>query len=83
VEWLTVSSYKWFLYTVEHPVQLNLDFHNMFVVLPGHCEAVRLLLSKGVEVDAINYRGTPLHMTAAKGQHQAMKILLEHGADVS
>ncbi|CAM0949900.1 unnamed protein product [Alopecurus aequalis] len=47
----------------------------------GHCEAVRVLLSKGVDVDAINYRGTPLHMTAAKGQHQAMKILLEHGAD--
>lgn len=34
-------------------------------------------------MDVINYRGTPLHMTAAKGQHQAMKILLEHGADVS
>ncbi|KAK8458530.1 hypothetical protein SEVIR_3G395200v4 [Setaria viridis] len=47
----------------------------------GHCEAVRLLLSKGVDVDPVNYRGTPLHLAAAKDKDQVVKILLEHGAD--
>ncbi|RLN30226.1 hypothetical protein C2845_PM05G02570 [Panicum miliaceum] len=47
----------------------------------GHCEAVRLLLSKGVDVDPVNYRGTPLHLAAAKDRDQVVKILLEHGAD--
>ncbi|KAF8733374.1 hypothetical protein HU200_014981 [Digitaria exilis] len=52
-------------------------------VPPGHCEAIRLLLSKGVDVDRVNYRGTPLHLAASMGKDQALKILLEHGADVS
>ncbi|CAL4891181.1 unnamed protein product [Urochloa decumbens] len=47
----------------------------------GHCEAVRLLLSKGVEVDPLGQRGTPLHLAAAWGHDQAVKVLLEHGAD--
>ncbi|KAK8458526.1 hypothetical protein SEVIR_3G395100v4 [Setaria viridis] len=47
----------------------------------GHCEVVRLLLSKGVDVDPINYVGTPLHLAASKDQDLAVKILLEHGAD--
>ncbi|CAL4898030.1 unnamed protein product [Urochloa decumbens] len=47
----------------------------------GHCDAVRLLLSKGVPVDPVDHRGTPLHLAAAKDQDQTMKILLEHGAD--
>nr|XP_025878019.1 tankyrase-2 isoform X3 [Oryza sativa Japonica Group] len=47
----------------------------------GHDEAVRLLLSKGVHVDPLNYRGAPLHLAASKDRVQAMKVLLEHGAD--
>nr|CAB3462533.1 unnamed protein product [Digitaria exilis] len=47
----------------------------------GHYEAVRLLLSKGVDVDPVNHRGTPLHLAAAKDRDQVVKILLEHGAD--
>nr|CAB3466406.1 unnamed protein product [Digitaria exilis] len=43
--------------------------------------AVRLLLSKGVDVDPVNHRGTPLHLAAAKDRDQVVKILLEHGAD--
>ncbi|KAF8765577.1 hypothetical protein HU200_008404 [Digitaria exilis] len=46
-----------------------------------HYEAVRLLLSKGVDVDPVNHRGTPLHLAAAKDRDQVVKILLEHGAD--
>ncbi|KAL6622582.1 hypothetical protein ACP70R_032461 [Stipagrostis hirtigluma subsp. patula] len=47
----------------------------------GHCEAVRLLLSKGVPVDPLNHRGTPLHLAVAKGLDHSVKILLEYGAD--
>ena len=54
-----------------------------FIVPPGNCEAVRLLLSKGVDVEPVNFMGTPLHLAASQGQDQVMKILLEHGADVS
>jgi hypothetical protein len=57
--------------------------HTIFVVPPGHCEAVRLLLSKGLCVDPIDHRGTPLHLAAAKNHDQVVKVLLEHGADVS
>jgi ankyrin repeat protein len=52
-------------------------------VPPGHHDAVRVLLSMGVPVDPINRRGTPLHLAAAKDHDQAVKILLEHGANVS
>lgn len=50
---------------------------------PGHCEAVRLLLSKGVHVDPIDYRGALLHLAAVKDHDQVVMVLLEHGADVS
>jgi ankyrin repeat protein len=42
-----------------------------------------LLLSRGVDVDPINYFGTPLHLAGSRDQGMAVKILLEHGADVS
>ncbi|KAM3254266.1 hypothetical protein ACQJBY_048035 [Aegilops geniculata] len=47
----------------------------------GHCEAVRLLLSKGVNLDPIHYQGTPLHLAAVGDQDQVVMVLLEHGAD--
>jgi ankyrin repeat protein len=53
------------------------------MVPPGHCEAVRLLLSKGVPVDPVDYRGAPLHMAASKDHVEVVKVLLEHAADVS
>ncbi|XP_044395248.1 ankyrin repeat domain-containing protein 17 isoform X3 [Triticum aestivum] len=49
----------------------------------GHCEAVWLLLSKGVHVDPIDYRGTLLHLAAVKDHDQVVMVLLEHGADAS
>jgi ankyrin repeat protein len=48
----------------------------------GNCEVVKVLLSKGADVDAFSYCGTALHIAAIKGQYGAMKILLEHHADV-
>lgn len=45
-------------------------------------EIARLLLSKGANVDAPSPHGTPLVAAAAHGKLSAMKILLEHHADV-
>ena len=65
-------------------VVFNLKILLSFCVpVPGHYEAVRLLLFKGVPVDPLNHRGTPLIVAAAMGQDQVVKILLDHGADVS
>jgi ankyrin repeat protein len=53
-------------------------------VSPGHYEAVRLLLSRGVDVDALNCRhASPLLLAVGKGHDQAVEVLLEHDADVS
>jgi ankyrin repeat protein len=52
-------------------------------VPPGHCEAVRLLLSKGVPVDPVDHRGAPLHLAVSNDHVEVVKILLEHSADVS
>jgi ankyrin repeat protein len=49
----------------------------------GHAEVVKLLLSRGVPVDLEVYCGTPLHLAASHGNESVLKILLEHGADVS
>lgn len=49
----------------------------------GDYEAVRLLLSKGVDVDVLTCRHlSPLQLAAGNGHDQAVKVLLEHGADV-
>jgi ankyrin repeat protein len=42
-----------------------------------------MLLSKGVDVDLHGCRGTPLHLACSNDRDQVVKILLEHGADVS
>jgi ankyrin repeat protein len=50
----------------------------------GHCEVVELLLSRGAYVDPFSTdHGTPLHVAAMHKQDGAMKILLDHHADVS
>uniref|UniRef100_A0A0D3HWG5 Uncharacterized protein n=2 Tax=Oryza TaxID=4527 RepID=A0A0D3HWG5_9ORYZ len=51
------------------------------VVPSGHVDVVRLLLSKGVHVDPLNYSGAPLHLATANDHDQVAKVLLEHGAD--
>jgi ankyrin repeat protein len=46
---------------------------------------LKLLLSEGNPADIMleDHGGTPLHAAASGGHDEAMKILLEHGADVS
>jgi ankyrin repeat protein len=44
---------------------------------------VELLLAKGAYVDPEAHCGTPLHVAAMKDHDGAMKILLNHNADVS
>jgi ankyrin repeat protein len=48
----------------------------------GNCEVLKVLLSKGADVDALSYCGAALHIAAIRGQYAAMKILLEHHGDV-
>ncbi|XP_044948272.1 uncharacterized protein LOC123397805 isoform X2 [Hordeum vulgare subsp. vulgare] len=59
--------------------KVSMPLYNAAVA--GHCESVRLLLSKGRHVDPICYRGTLLHLAAVKDHDQVVMVLLEHGAD--
>ncbi|XP_048558689.1 ankyrin-1-like isoform X2 [Triticum urartu] len=47
----------------------------------GNCEIVKVLLSKGADVNCYSDSGTPLHIAAVFGLDGAMKILLDHHAD--
>ncbi|XP_048526980.1 ankyrin-1-like [Triticum urartu] len=47
----------------------------------GHCEIVKLLLSRGINVDLDSLQGTPLHAAAISKDHDIIKILLEHHAN--
>jgi ankyrin repeat protein len=51
-------------------------------VFPGNEAIVRLLLSRGATVDIAGVHGTPLHTAASYGNPGALKILLDHHADV-
>ncbi|CAN4108578.1 unnamed protein product [Withania somnifera] len=48
----------------------------------GHIELVKLLLSKGVDVDIQSDAGTPLVWAAGLGQEDAVKVLVEHHANL-
>ena len=49
---------------------------------PGQCEIVELLLSRGIDADLDSAQGTPLHAAAISKDHDIIKILLEHHANV-
>jgi ankyrin repeat protein len=71
-----------YIYSVESLVLIFLDVC-YFIVPPGHCEVVKLLLSQGVPVDPIDHRGAPLQLAVSKDHAEVLKVLLEHSADVS
>ncbi|KAK3139325.1 hypothetical protein QOZ80_5AG0381440 [Eleusine coracana subsp. coracana] len=47
----------------------------------GPSDAVKLLLSKGVPLEPLANNWTPLHFAITGSQLQALRVLLEHGAD--
>ncbi|GLT55205.1 hypothetical protein SLA2020_283480 [Shorea laevis] len=49
----------------------------------GEIELLRILLSKGVDVDSQSDAGTPLIWAAGHGQEDAVKVLLEHHASLN
>ncbi|CAM0871169.1 unnamed protein product [Alopecurus aequalis] len=51
--------------------------------MKGKCEIVKLLLSKGADVNGISEEGTPLHLAAIKGHESTVEVLLQHHADVN
>jgi ankyrin repeat protein len=48
----------------------------------GKSEILKLLLSRGAEVDSKSEQGTPLCLAALKGHESTVEVLLEHHADV-
>lgn len=61
---------------------INIIEQHLFVLI-GDNELLRFLLSRGAEVDSQSDAGTPLLWAAGHVQQEAVKILLEHHADVS
>jgi len=48
----------------------------------GNLKAASFLISRGADVNAVNYKTeTPLHIAAYEGNADAVKLLLEHKAD--
>ncbi|XP_026423493.1 uncharacterized protein LOC113319453 [Papaver somniferum] len=52
-----------------------------YVTMSGHKHFIPLLLSKGINVDVINNFGSPLQYAATAGDHDAVKVLMDHGAN--
>ncbi|BAF08797.2 Os02g0494000 [Oryza sativa Japonica Group] len=74
-------------YLLDRGADANKASHNgltpiHFAICLGECGMVQLLLAKGACVDPVAYCGTPLHVAATEGRDGAMKILLDHNADV-
>jgi len=55
----------------------------MIAASNGHLDICRLLIDKGVQMEAKDSNGnTPLHFAAANGHLEIVRLLCDHGADV-
>ncbi|KAI1712177.1 ankyrin repeats (many copies) domain-containing protein [Ditylenchus destructor] len=55
-----------------------------FAAFKGHTEAVKLLLSRGANLEAKDFRHlTALHLAARNGHKELLKYLLDSGAEVN
>jgi hypothetical protein len=59
----------------------------VYACMNNHIEAVKVLLEKGAEIDAIppgfDYSGTALHNAAVRGHRAMVEFLVEQGANVN
>jgi len=46
-------------------------------------EIVELLITKGADVNAKAYGGTPLHLAAIRGHKEIAELLIDNGADLN
>ena len=73
---LNISLFHWFFH-----FKSQCDY--TLCILTGEIKLLKILLSKGVDVDSQSDAGTPLIWAAGHGQPDAVKVLLEHHANVS
>ena len=52
------------------------------ITLSGKYQIVKLLLSRGADVDGKSEQGTPLSLACLKGHESTVEVLLEYHADV-
>ncbi|PHU09880.1 hypothetical protein BC332_21740 [Capsicum chinense] len=64
--------------SIFYPFFHRATFYCALVLFAGHIEVVKLLLSKGVNVDFQGDAGTPLMWAAGFCHHDVVKVLLEH-----
>ena len=72
-----------FLDTFHLPLLLRFLLQCFACLFAGNTELMEYLLSKGAEVESQSDAGTPLLWAAGHGQLDALKVLLEHHANVN
>jgi len=55
----------------------------MWAVQEGNIDIVKILISKGANINARNESETPLHLASSEGHLNIVKLLIENGVDIS
>ena len=79
-----------FEYSQNNNLELDITIIDQFNNTPlgtavtyGNCDIIELLLANGAYVDPVASNVTPIYLAAREGNDAALKILLDHNADVS